>query len=110
MYFHRAVQARSRQDWAAILAAFGNPEWANDPEMQNPFKLSEDDSRILPLFQAELDKRSMRELLDAAMKSGAPMAPVLSSEEAAAWEVFRPGFQNQSGGLHLPVVVGRARA
>src|SRR5690606_9884051 len=36
-----AVQARSKQDWAAILQVFGNPEWAVDPMFQNPFKLSE---------------------------------------------------------------------
>ena len=51
-----AVQARSRQDWSAILAAFGNPEWSDSSDMQNPFKLSEDDSVVLPLFQSELDK------------------------------------------------------
>jgi len=49
-----AVQARSRQDWSAILAAFGNPEWSDSSDMQNPFKLSEDDSVVLPLFQSEL--------------------------------------------------------
>lgn len=100
-----AVQARSRQDWAAILSAFGNPDWSRDKDMQNPFRLSEDDSRILPLFQAELDKRSMHDLLDAAIATGAPMAPVLSPSEAATWEVFRPGFADAEGRLNLPFIV-----
>lgn len=107
---HVAVQARSRQDWAAILTAFGNPDWSQDPEMQNPFKLSEDDSEILPLFQAELDQRGMEELLEAAIATGAPMAPVLSPPEAAAWNVFRPGFAGAGGELNVPFIAKRLSA
>lgn len=107
---HVAVQARSRQDWAAILTAFENPDWSRDPEMQNPFKLSEDDSRILPLFQAELDRRSMDDLLEAAVATGAPMAPVLSPSEAATWNVFRPGFVRDSGVLDVPFIIKRQSA
>ena len=106
---HIAVQARSRQDWAAILNALGNPRWSQEKDMQNPFRLSEDDSRILPLFQAELDKRSMHELLDAAIATGAPMAPVLTPSEAATWDVFRPGFADPEGRLNLPFIVKSAR-
>lgn len=102
-----AVQARSRQDWSAILTAFGNPDWSEDSAMQNPFKLSEDDSRILPLFQAELDKRGMDELLEAAIATGAPMAPVLSPAEAATWNVFRPGFADAQGGMSVPFIFKR---
>jgi hypothetical protein len=107
---HVAVQARSRQDWAAILAAFGNPDWSQDKDMQNPFKLSEDDSRVLPLLQAELDKRTMQDLLKAALETGAPMAPVLSPTEAATWNIFRPGFTKADGGLNLPFMMKRLSA
>ncbi len=105
---HVAVQARSRQDWAAILTAFGQPDWAQVKAMQNPFKLSEDDSRVLPLFQAELNKRSRKELLDAAISSGAPMAPVLTPAEAATWDVFRPGFSDaETGAPAAPFILRR---
>jgi len=102
-----AVQARSRQDWAAILSAFNNPVWSEDKSMQNPFKLSEDDSYVLPHFQAELDKRNMKDLLEAALESGAPMAPVLSSLEAISSKVFRDGFVESSGELNLPFIIRR---
>ena len=72
------------------------------------FRPSEDDSRIC-LFRAELDKRSMHELLDAAIATGAPMAPVLTPSEAATWDVFRPGFADPEGRLNLPFIVKSAR-
>lgn len=102
-----AVQARSRQDWQSILDAFGNPAWAEEPQFQNPFTLSEDDSRILPLFDSELMKRDRRELLEAAIASGAPMAPVLSPDEAACWQIFRPGHSGDTGKPNPPYVVRR---
>ena len=102
-----AVQARSRQDWKSILNAFGNPDWSEDPELQNPFKLSEDDSQILPVFQAELDKRTRRELLDLATETGAPMAPVLSPEEAATWDIFRPGYTDGTAVPNAPFIVSQ---
>lgn len=104
---HVAVQARSRQDWSAILTAFGNPEWSRDSEMQNPFKLSEDDSVVLPLFQSELDKLKKREILNLAIKTGAPMAPVLTIEEAVCEKVFRPGFHDEKGYLNWPFIFKR---
>ena len=102
-----AVQARSKQDWASILAAFGNPEWAQDPKFQNPFKLSEDDSEIMPVFEAELGKRDRHELLDLAIETGAPMAPVLSPEEAAEWQIFRPGYSDESNKPNVPFIISR---
>ena len=102
-----AVQARSRQDWTAILSAFDNPAWSEDKSMQNPFKLSENDSHVLPHFQAELDKRNMKDLLELALESGAPMAPVLSSLEAISSKVFRDGFVEVDGDLNLPFIIKR---
>ncbi len=102
-----AVQARSKQDWASILKAFGNPDWAQDPAFQNPFKLSEDDSRILPVFEAELKKRDRHEWLELAIATGAPMAPVLSPEEATSWQIFRPGYSDGSGKPNAPYIINR---
>lgn len=102
-----AVQARSKQDWASILAAFGNPDWSQDPKFQNPFKLSEDDSEIMPVFEAELSKRDRHELLELAIGTGAPMAPVLSPEESAAWKIFRPGYSDDSNRPNVPFIISR---
>lgn len=102
-----AIQARSRPDWHAILTALDNPEWSADPLLQNPFKLSEDDSVILPLLHGELMKRDRRTLLEAAAVTGAPIAPVLPIAEAIEWQVFRPGFVTASGELGMPFTVTR---
>ncbi|WP_336965294.1 CoA transferase [Sphingobium aquiterrae] len=104
-----AVQARSRPDWRAIVAALGDPEWSKDPAFENPFKLSEDDSRVAPLLDQELMQRSRRELLELAINTGAPMAPVLSLEEAKDWNVFRPGFFDENGAPCPPFVVRRVQ-
>lgn len=102
-----AVQARSRQDWLAILSVFGNPKWSEDHSMQNPFKLSEDDSKVMPHFQAELNKLTMDELLEYALVKGAPMAPVLSSLEAVSAEIFREGFIDPKGDVNIPFIIKR---
>jgi len=102
-----AVQARSRQDWQAIIAALDNPEWSKDPAFGNPFKLSLDDSKVVPLLDSELTKYDRNELLDRAIATGAPLAPVLSFDEANSRKVFRPNFVKQDGGLNPPFVVTR---
>lgn len=105
-----AVQARSRQDWQGILAALGHPAWSQETEFQNPFKLSEDDSRVVPLLNEELMRLDRMELLERALRSGAPMAPVLTLEEAREANVFRAGFVASSGSLAAPFIVTRTRA
>lgn len=105
-----AVQARSRPDWLAILNALGNPEWSKDKPFQNPFTLSEDDSKVRPLLEAELAALDRKELLERAMATGAPMAPVLTLEEAEQWKVFRPGFLGEDGRPRMPFTVRRKSA
>lgn len=104
---HIAVQARSRQDWQNILTAIGNPPWTLEKEFQNPFTLSLDDSRIAPLLDAELQKRTRAQLLELALETGAPMAPVFALDEARAANVFRPGFMNDDGAVAAPYLVRR---
>lgn len=106
---YMAVQARSRQDWQGILAALGEPEWSKTKEFQNPFKLSEDDSKVLPLLHAELMRHDRRQLLEKALASGAPMAPVLTLAEAKDLNVFRAGFVNESGTLNAPFKIRRGK-
>lgn len=103
-----AIQARSKPDWLAILAALGNPEWSQDKPMQNPFTLSEDDSKVRPLLESELSNIDRRALLERVTATGAPMAPVLSLEEAATWNVFRRGFLDSEGRPRMPYTVRRA--
>jgi len=103
-----AIQARSRQDWMAILASLGEHEWIVLKEFHNPFKLSEDDSVIRPLLEMALSTMTRRELLDSAIITGAPMAPVLSAEEAKVWDVFRPDFVDETGSLSMPFAIKRS--
>ena len=102
-----AVQARSRTDWRAILTALGDPEWSKDPEFESPFKLSEDDSRVAPLLVGELMQLERRDLLGLAISTGAPMAPVISLDEAKEWNIFRPNFFDSQGAPRPPYVLRR---
>ena len=104
---HVAIQARSRPDWLAILAALGNPEWSRSKAFQNPFTLSEDDSKVRPLLEGELATLDRSVLLERAIATGAPMAPVLSPAEAAHWNIFRPGFVTETGRPGMPYTVRR---
>jgi crotonobetainyl-CoA:carnitine CoA-transferase CaiB-like acyl-CoA transferase len=105
-----AVQARSRPDWRAVLQGLGDPEWSRDAGLQDPFRLSEDDSRVLPLLIGELMKHTREELLQRAIDTGAPMAPVLSTKEAHERGVFRPAFESADGSLQIPLTVARPRS
>jgi crotonobetainyl-CoA:carnitine CoA-transferase CaiB-like acyl-CoA transferase len=102
-----AVQARSRPDWRAIIAALGDPSWSQDPAFQNPFRLSEDDSKVAPFLNTELMKFDRDDLLERAIATGAPMAPVLSLAEAKRAEVFRPGFFDERDAPRAPYTVRR---
>lgn len=104
---HMAIQARSRPDWLAILRALGDPEWSKPKPFQNPFTLSEDDSQVRPLLEAELASLDRSELLDRAIATGAPMAPVLTLDEASRWDVFRPGFLEPGLAPAMPFTVRR---
>ena len=49
----------------------------------------------------------MKDLLELALESGAPMAPVLSSLAAISSKVFRDGFVEVDGDLNLPFIIKR---
>ena len=61
---------------------------------------------VLPLFQSELDKLKKLEILNLAIETGAPMAPVLTIDEAVR-EKLRPGFFDEKGGPSWPFQFNR---
>lgn len=83
------VVARSRKDWAAILEAIGNPAWAEDEEMRDPFALAADDSKVDPLMRETLLGIARDELLERAIETGATIAPVYTLEEIPSRNLVR---------------------
>ena len=95
------VVGRSRQDWASILAALGNPAWATD-DLRNPFELARHSERVDPLFTAELEKHTRHELLDLALEFGATFAPVYHRSEIRREQLVRDAFFDADGSPGLP--------
>lgn len=96
-----AVIGRSRQDWAWMLGALGEPAWATD-EMRNPFKLALDSAEVEALFEQELQKYTRNELLDLALKSNATFAPIYSKKEIPDAQLVRTSFFDADGAAGLP--------
>lgn len=83
------VVARSRKDWAAILAAIGEPAWAEDERMRDPFALAADDAEVDPLLRETLLGIGRDELLERAIETGATIAPVYTLEEIPTRDLVR---------------------
>ena len=98
---HVGVIGRSRQDWAKMLAALGDPAWATDA-LRNPFNLARDSTQVDALFEAELQKHSRAELLALALKFGATFAPVYSKAEIRDQHLVRESFFDGAGLPGLP--------
>ena len=96
-----AVIGRSRQDWALMLKALGEPAWATE-EMRNPFQLARNPDKADELFEGELQKYSRESLLDLAIKTGATFAPIYSKAEIPAAKVVRDSFFDADGAAGLP--------
>jgi len=96
-----AVIGRSRQDWAWMLSALGEPAWATE-ERRNPFKLAHDSTEVEALFEQELQKYTRQELLDIALNSNATFAPIYSKDEIPAAKLVRESFFDADGSAGLP--------
>jgi len=96
-----AVIGRSRQDWANVLAALGDPAWAT-PELRNPFHLAHHSEVVDPLFCAELEQRTREELLNLALTSGATFAPLYAWNEIGPAHIVRDSFFDGDGAPGLP--------
>jgi CoA-transferase family III len=96
-----AVIGRSRQDWALILSALGDPAWATE-ELRNPFKLAMDSAAVEALFEGELQKYTRDQLLNLALEFGATFAPILAKSEIPAGKLVRDSFFDADGLPGLP--------
>jgi crotonobetainyl-CoA:carnitine CoA-transferase CaiB-like acyl-CoA transferase len=105
---HVALLGRSRRDWKNIRAAIGDPEWSKDPAYDDPFALARDSAKADALLEETLATFGRDDLLARGLKAGAVIAPVYDQDEAAAREIFRPGFI-EAGAPAMPFVVNRAK-
>lgn len=95
------VIGRSRQDWALMLTALGDPAWATE-ELRNPFQVARHAEQVEALFETELIKYSRDQLLELALKSGATFAPVYGKAEIRAEHIVRESFFDADGKPGLP--------
>jgi len=96
-----AVIGRSREDWARMLAALGEPAWATD-DMRNPFKLALNSAQAEQLFETELQKYTREALLDLALSSGATFAPIYARSEIPDKKMVRETYFDANGMSGLP--------
>jgi hypothetical protein len=64
--------------------------------------------RLANQLQMALPAMTPFELLDSSTITGAPMAPILSAEEAKVLDVFRPEFADETGSLSMPCITKRS--
>ena len=95
------VIGRSRQDWALMLSALGDPAWATEA-LRNPFQLARHSEAVEVLFEDELQKHSRDDLLKLALKFGATFAPVYSRAEIPQEALVREDFFDAGGAVGLP--------
>lgn len=99
-----ALLCRSSKEWAAILEAFGNPEWGENPKFRDILSMAReypDETDIL--VEGETVRFTKAELFKLAIDKGFPLAAVRSPLEAAQDEYLgRQGFWTDSEGQRLP--------
>ena len=101
-----ALLGRSRRDWKNIRAAIGDPEWSREPAHDDPFVLARDSAKADRLLEETLAAFGRDDLLARGLEAGAVIAPVYDQGEAAARDIFRPGFLD-AGSPAMPFVVNR---
>lgn len=92
---------RSRAEWEGLLAAMGNPPWAENPRYRDLRAMAagyatEVDELVKPWLAA----RTRTELLDLAGKHGFTLAPVRTMDNVLATEQFR--FRGYFGEIDHP--------
>ena len=80
---------RARKEWASLLQAMGNPEWASDPRYQNLHAMGSDyPDEVDALITPWLMQRTRAELLALAEKHGFPLGPLRGMREVVASPQF----------------------
>jgi crotonobetainyl-CoA:carnitine CoA-transferase CaiB-like acyl-CoA transferase len=95
---------RSSKEWAAILSAFGNPEWGENPRFRDILSMAReypDETDVL--VEGETQRFTKAELFKLAIEKGFPLAAVRSPLEALQDEYLeRQGFWTESAAKRLP--------
>ena len=99
---HVGLVGRSKRDWVAIREVIGMPDWAKEDRFENPFELAAAPDEVETLLAAALMGFDRDTLLAQAIKHGAPMAPVYSSDELKGRDVVRKNFFDEEGAPQLP--------
>lgn len=106
---HVGLVGRSRGDWAAIRDVIGRPDWSNEERFDDPFNLAEDSAEVDVLLAQALANFDRDDLLQRALKEGAPLAPVYSASELDGRDIVRQDFFAGDGSTGLPFeIVSRA--
>lgn len=99
-----ALLCRSSKEWSAILDAFGNPAWGDNPRFRDILSMAReypDETDVL--VEGETQRFTKAELFGLAIKHGFPLAAVRSPHEAVQDEYLgRQGFWIESEGRRLP--------
>ena len=69
--------------WKAFMRVMGNPDWADDPELQDIFSRSKNIHKIDPLIKKWVIKHTKEEIYHKAQAEGCPCAIVNTTEEIA---------------------------
>ncbi len=106
---HVGLVGRSRRDWAAIRDVIDRPDWSNEERFDDPFNLAEDSTEVDVLLAQALANFDRDDLLQRALKEGAPLAPVYTAAELDGRDIVRQDFFAEDGSTRLPFeIVSRA--
>ena len=111
------IVCRSREDWRAIIAASGSPEWAKRPGWDDPFIVAEQHAdEADALLEAWLGRLSCEQAVELGRHHGFAIARMLDPLEAIETEQMRsrgfaqPDRSGDAPGLDrptLPLIVNR---
>lgn len=72
----------SSKETAALYRALGHPEWVEDERFMPPLSQHPENRELLGrMLLVEIEKRSTQDLVEAMVREGVPVGPVLSLEE-----------------------------
>jgi hypothetical protein len=99
---HVGIVGRSRKDWEAIRDVIGRPQWADQPEFDDPFELAANPEEVDELLTEALSQFGRDELLEKSVRTGATLAPVYSANELLERGITRSGTFNENQIANLP--------